>query len=481
MQDDAELLRLYAETRSEAALGELVGRHLDLVYAAALRQTFGNAHLSQDIAQTVFIDLARKAPSLRRETVLVGWLHTATRFEAAKAMRAAQRRSHYEEEAGMTANLARDEEAPIDPAQLQPVIDAAIGELKPREREAILLRYFEGCAFAQVGDRLHITESAARSCVDRALAKMRVSLKARGLASTTAALSAALAGQQAVSAPAGFAATVTSSALAAGSTAFSGVTTATLLFMGMTKLQTAIVGGLIVAAGTGIALQSYRASELNREPTGLRQQAGKTAELQHRNRALQDEIDAGKARASELARQRADRDEQARRSEPRTVPQAAPAPVVEMIKIEDFRNEGTATPWATFQTMVWASLKGEDDALEKLFVLEPGAVEAANAFLNALPAESRGKFSSPERLASLLFSEEMLRKGAGAQIESTQLQDATHAIAKIRTWTVSGNSGTSDLPFVRTGGDWQLAVPRQVMESMIRKLRRYAAQTPSAK
>ena len=92
MTPDRELLRQYAETRGEEAFAELVRRHLDLVYSAALRQVNGDAHLAQDVAQTVFTDLARKAEALSRRSVVTGWLYTSAHFAAAKAVRTEQRR-----------------------------------------------------------------------------------------------------------------------------------------------------------------------------------------------------------------------------------------------------------------------------------------------------------------------------------------------------------------------------------------------------
>ena len=68
---DQELLRRYAEHGAEEAFTAIVHRHLNLVWAAA-RRTTGNADLARDVAQTVFTDLARKAKSLPRETVLAG-------------------------------------------------------------------------------------------------------------------------------------------------------------------------------------------------------------------------------------------------------------------------------------------------------------------------------------------------------------------------------------------------------------------------
>ena len=69
MMDDATLLRRYAEDRSEGAFAELVRRHLNLVYSAALRQVNGDTHLAQDVTQLVFTDLARKAESLKEAPI----------------------------------------------------------------------------------------------------------------------------------------------------------------------------------------------------------------------------------------------------------------------------------------------------------------------------------------------------------------------------------------------------------------------------
>ena len=60
---DAQLLRDYVERHDEAAFRELVTRHTDFVYSAALRQV-ESADLAADIAQSVFMDLARKARSV---------------------------------------------------------------------------------------------------------------------------------------------------------------------------------------------------------------------------------------------------------------------------------------------------------------------------------------------------------------------------------------------------------------------------------
>ena len=76
MEDDAQLLQTYAETRAEAPFAELVRRHVALVHSAALRQVNGDAHLAQDVTQLVFTDLARKAGAVARHRVLAGMGYT---------------------------------------------------------------------------------------------------------------------------------------------------------------------------------------------------------------------------------------------------------------------------------------------------------------------------------------------------------------------------------------------------------------------
>src|SRR5216117_1397943 len=122
MTPDGELLRRYTETNSENAFAELVERHLNLVYSAALRQVNGDAHLAQDVAQTVFADLARKAASLARRPVLTGWLYTSAHFAAAKAVRTERRRHTREEEARAMHELLHTAAPDADWEHLRPVL-----------------------------------------------------------------------------------------------------------------------------------------------------------------------------------------------------------------------------------------------------------------------------------------------------------------------------------------------------------------------
>lgn len=214
MADDAQLLRRYVETRSEPAFAELVQRHLPLVYHTALRRLGPAGHLAEDVAQRVFLLLARKSPALRRHPSLAGWLHAATHNEAAHMLRAEHRRRAREQVAlAMSESLS---DTPAEWERLRPVLDQALLALNARDREAILLRFFEHGSVADLAARLNVTEAAAYKCVERALERLRARLAGHGITSSAGALAVLLGQQGALAAPAGLAATVTSAVTSSG-------------------------------------------------------------------------------------------------------------------------------------------------------------------------------------------------------------------------------------------------------------------------
>ena len=252
MHGDAELLRRYVEERSEAAFAELVRRHLNLVYFAALRQVGGNTHTAEEVAQTVFTDLARKAASLCQRPVLASWLHTSTHFAATKARRAEWRRNKYEQEAQTMPDFLPNAASTAEWERLRPTIDDVFHDLNETDREAVLQRYFEGHSFSDIGAALNLSEDAARMRVERALEKLRALLARRGVTSTAVALSALLANEATASAPAGLATTVAGQALAtAGATSASALNLFQLLSNSTLVLGAlALVGVLAIGTAT---------------------------------------------------------------------------------------------------------------------------------------------------------------------------------------------------------------------------------------
>jgi RNA polymerase sigma factor (sigma-70 family) len=271
---DGELLCLYARERSDTAFRELVARHLDLVYSAALRQTQARSHLAEDVSQLVFAELARKAPLLTRHPSLRGWLFLCTRHIAAKVLRGEYRRTARETTAQAMNELTSQPAAEWE--KVMPVLDDVLYNLKDEDREAIFLRFFDKCSFADLGDHLGVGEDAARRRVERVLERIRRLLARRGITSTAAALAAALTTETVTAAPKELAAGVAQAALSAASTAPTSLIF-TLAMMKSIALSTTFIALVAVtsfmAGGAGL----YFSRELSRDEASASAKAAAVA------------------------------------------------------------------------------------------------------------------------------------------------------------------------------------------------------------
>lgn len=284
MTETQQLLADYGRTGSEAAFRELVSRYVDLVYSAAVRLVEGDTHLAEDVTQTVFADLARLGKSLSPDVMLGGWLHRHTCFVAGKTMRGERRRLARERQA-VEMNAQEDHSA-ANLAAVSPLLDDAINQLAAEDRAAVLQRFFEQRDFRSVGEAMGSNEEAARKRVDRALDKLELLLKRRGVAFSATALAAALGTQAVSAAPVGLAVTVSTVALAG--TAGSSAATLTLLkIMSMTKLKVGIVTA-VVATGVAIpwVMQHNTQTKLEEANAALRRQTEESSHLLAENERL---------------------------------------------------------------------------------------------------------------------------------------------------------------------------------------------------
>jgi RNA polymerase sigma factor (sigma-70 family) len=281
--EDAELLQRYAAERSEVAFAEIVRRHVDLVYSAALRQMRGDHHRAQEVTQMVFVSVARKAAALVRHPVLPAWLYRSTGLAALDLQRREARRKFHERESALEAMLTCETEAGPEWDRIRPVLDDAMNQLGERDREAIVLRYFANRPYAEVGQRLGLSENAARMRVDRALDKLRERLGKRGISSTCAALAAGLSAEALVAAPTGVAAAVASATGAIGAAAAgSGL----LYFMSANKIITGAVALLVAAGAATVAVQEQANARLAAEVSTLQEQTSVFGSLQKENQRL---------------------------------------------------------------------------------------------------------------------------------------------------------------------------------------------------
>ena len=209
--DDFELLQSYALRKTEDAFRLLTERYVNLVYSAAARQ-MGNSDAAKDVTQAVFLTLAAKSGMISRKTALAGWLLRTTRYAAANARRLEQRREHYEQLAMESCVQSADSVW----RHIEPLLDEALENLAERDRDAIILRFFEQMPLKQVAGKLGISEDGAQKRVSRALEKLRLFFARQGRTISIGAISSALAANCVQAAPAAVAASVCALAVAPG-------------------------------------------------------------------------------------------------------------------------------------------------------------------------------------------------------------------------------------------------------------------------
>ena len=423
MTPDRDLIQQYVRDRSETAFSELVHRHMDLVYASALRLAAGDTQLAQDVSQSVFFDLARKARALAHMESLTGLLHTATRYAALDAIRKEQRRRAREDHVALMNES--DPGLPLDWDELRPVLDDAVGRLKDADRDAVLLRFFEGRTLREVGKELGVSENAARMRVDRALEKLRDALHKAGLRSSLSALSAALACHASKAAPIGLAATFAGSALKAGLATNMSATLLSIMTTTQVKIGVA-AAVLMTGIGTSVLVQQRSIRHLQAANSAL------IEELAARDQAPpppadSDELQRLRAEHAELIRLRGQvgllrrqlAESQAAR--PKAVASADTAATVgdktqarpdspagpqkwelgKYLSSDEWMDAGTDTPENSLQTLFWGLKTGGTQRLAELTMSEPFVSD-----------------ETPEQIREQLRTGK-LRMGSPAQVVST--------------------------------------------------------------
>lgn len=181
-----DLLAEFREHRSEEAFAEVMRRYSGLVFSVARRRLSDTA-LAEECTQEVFVRLVREVSWLKDEPALVCWLHATAHRTAIDRWRKESRRKNREEKAIHLMNLESDSRD-AQWKELTPVLDEALGQLNPLDRQAVLLRYFQSQSLRSVGLSLGLSEDAAKMRLRRALVRLQRILGRHGVQCSVACL-----------------------------------------------------------------------------------------------------------------------------------------------------------------------------------------------------------------------------------------------------------------------------------------------------
>jgi RNA polymerase sigma factor (sigma-70 family) len=269
-RQDFELLQRFTRGGEQSAFEDVVRRHLDLVFATALRKV-EDAGAAQEVAQNVFTTLARKAWQFAPDDSLPAWLHKAALVESKSWLRGELRRRRREETAAeLGTTMKTPEDQPAFKA-LVPMLDEALLSLREKDRAALLLRYYESQSLREVGAAFGVSEDTAQKRVQSALERLSEFFNRRGFKTGTVAATAAALQHTAVSTSTAMVSTVVGAALQVAPPALVGLGALLARLASLSRVQTAAVCVTLAAVPVGWQLNERRVAgeEVKRMQTQL--------------------------------------------------------------------------------------------------------------------------------------------------------------------------------------------------------------------
>jgi hypothetical protein len=144
----------------------------------------------------------------------------------------------------------------------------------------------------------------------------------------------------------------------------------------------------------------------------------------------------------------------------------AKAPEIPMIRSNEFRNAGYATPLASFHTLNWATINRDTNAWLNAVGLEPEARKRADELFTQMPETIRQKYGSVD---ALLVDWAMNLAGApeGYRVLSQPEQGPDAATLTVQFQYPNARVRENEVSFYRDPeGSWRRATPSAVMEKL---------------
>ena len=181
-RDLSEVERLRLHEREPGALETFYELYFDRVYAY-VRRLLRETHLAEDLTQEIFMHIHQSLPSYDPGRALRPWVFTIATNKVRDFWRSRRHQETLremgpvEDETGPQG--VSGEEGPSDAlqsAETTRLIEEAVEELPDSMRATLVLRYFEGLSFAEIGAIVDRNEAAVRKRYSRALEELRQSL-----------------------------------------------------------------------------------------------------------------------------------------------------------------------------------------------------------------------------------------------------------------------------------------------------------------
>lgn len=164
--EDEELIAAYRNSLSSELLDELIRRHVGRVRAVVFQMVLDDG-IADDVTQEVFLRVVRHLPTFDGRSKFSTWLYRVAMNTCHSYLeRAGRSRLEFREELPERPDAANVPVQAVLDAELRREVDAALAELSPRLRAAVVLTgiqgldpkvaaRIEGCSTATMYWRIH--------------------------------------------------------------------------------------------------------------------------------------------------------------------------------------------------------------------------------------------------------------------------------------------------------------------------------------
>ena len=158
---------------------EVVREHADRVFRLAFRLS-GNKHDAEDLTQDTFIRVFRSLASYKPGT-FEGWLHriTTNLFLDLARRRSRLRMEGLPEDTDRLPSTGPSPEQVYQDTHLDPDLQAALDELPPEFRAAVVLCDVEGLSYEEIGTTLDVKLGTVRSRIHRGRQMLKAAMETR--------------------------------------------------------------------------------------------------------------------------------------------------------------------------------------------------------------------------------------------------------------------------------------------------------------
>jgi RNA polymerase sigma-70 factor (ECF subfamily) len=160
---------------STPAFEELMRRYRRLAHKIAYGFT-RDTDAATDVVQDTFLKVHEQLGTWRGEGEIKHWIARIAANEAMNHTRAARRRDSRELEPAILHAGEPPQHAELVRRESRDALHRSLALLPPRQRLAVVLRYFQGMSARDIGAVLECSEETARNTLLRSLRKLRVHL-----------------------------------------------------------------------------------------------------------------------------------------------------------------------------------------------------------------------------------------------------------------------------------------------------------------